>query len=273
MTHERVPRCIERRNAATLGPISSLVALALFVVCCSGGLARTTRGQSGTPSPSYMDLQRDSRAQCTPDQSLLTGEPCAPPCWHGLVPGESTREQVMNALQSDPRVRQESIYGGGFIGSNGKRLGEIAWGSCWTYANMNFVQFENGVVSCIRADLGGAVTLGDVVAEFGAPEGVRAWTESPDPVYLKVLLYYPQMGMTIVSDEVHQLRAEDDLEHRLVMLAPDLPASWTEYYVPGTLEEILERAYYFTDEEIEESVRNTQPWSGFTRIPLVGWND
>ncbi|HUW14593.1 MAG TPA: hypothetical protein VM537_33040, partial [Anaerolineae bacterium] len=34
------------------------------------------------------------------DTSLLTGEPCEPPCWQGLTPGESTEEDVAEFMKA-----------------------------------------------------------------------------------------------------------------------------------------------------------------------------
>ncbi len=43
------------------------------------------------------------------DRSLLTDEPCAPPCWYGLVPDVSTEAEVISTLQTLPFVDASTI--------------------------------------------------------------------------------------------------------------------------------------------------------------------
>jgi hypothetical protein len=43
------------------------------------------------------------------DQSFLTDEPCAAPCWYGIEPGKSTEEGVMKTLVKLPFIDPNSI--------------------------------------------------------------------------------------------------------------------------------------------------------------------
>jgi len=45
----------------------------------------------------------------TYDQSWLTGKPCAAPCWYGLEPGVSTRQDSINRVEQLPLVDSSSI--------------------------------------------------------------------------------------------------------------------------------------------------------------------
>ncbi|HUW96175.1 MAG TPA: hypothetical protein VMW58_10345, partial [Anaerolineae bacterium] len=59
------------------------------------------------------------------DKSLLTGEPCEPPCWQGLVPGTSTEAEVDEFLATSEYVEpgiEKSRYPGGL---------EIRWYPRW----------------------------------------------------------------------------------------------------------------------------------------------
>jgi hypothetical protein len=51
---------------------------------------------TATPSPEYID------------HSLLTGEPCSPPCWNGLIPGQSSEEEVRSIVESLSFIDPES---------------------------------------------------------------------------------------------------------------------------------------------------------------------
>jgi len=43
------------------------------------------------------------------DQSWLMGKPCAAPCWYGLEPGVSTRQDSINRVEQLPFVDSSSI--------------------------------------------------------------------------------------------------------------------------------------------------------------------
>jgi hypothetical protein len=51
------------------------------------------------------------------DRSLITGEPCGPPCWQGIIPGETTESEAMAILRTlffvdgdTIRVQGNTIY-------------------------------------------------------------------------------------------------------------------------------------------------------------------
>jgi hypothetical protein len=78
--------------------LASLVILLL--AACVPGL------RGGTPTPTVnLSLV---------DMSMITDQPCAAPCWYGLEPGRSTREQVLVTAKSlvfiDPGEMQEQPY-------------------------------------------------------------------------------------------------------------------------------------------------------------------
>jgi hypothetical protein len=56
------------------------------------------------------------------DKSLITGDPCSPPCWHQLVPGESTEEEALEILQDLPFVDENTIELQSWYGGSNMRL-------------------------------------------------------------------------------------------------------------------------------------------------------
>ena len=72
---------------------SVLVVASLALASC-GILAGNEIRQRDTPSVS----------QELVDRSLITGEPCGPPCWQGIIPGETTEEETMTILHELPFV-------------------------------------------------------------------------------------------------------------------------------------------------------------------------
>lgn len=79
-------------------------------------------GVWATPDAEYMDA------------GLLTGEPCEIPCWQGITPGVSTREEALTILRNLPFVDASTIQ---------DSRDEIGWGSS------------------VEGWLGGAIRIGD----------------------------------------------------------------------------------------------------------------
>ena len=154
------------------------------------------------------------------DTSLLTGEPCEPPCWQGLTPGVSTEEEVNDFLLSSELVDQSSIFRGAVTLGTGEVVGTtIQW---WSGANMSSVprQFgndctvEGGLLRHMTIWLDCEVTLEDLLERYGDPAKFTAWLLPVDPPHVRVTLFYPRHGfeatLTIPRDDV-QLRPESQI--------------------------------------------------------------
>jgi len=154
------------------------------------------------------------------DMSLLTGEPCAPPCWQGLTPAVSTEEEVQEFLRSSELVDQSCIFRGQVTRGSGEVVGTtIQW---WSTANMSNVprQFgndctiEDGLLQHMTIWLDCEVTLEDLLERYGAPDKFTAWREGVERSYVKVSLFYPRDGfeaiLIIPHDDV-QLRPESQI--------------------------------------------------------------
>ena len=154
------------------------------------------------------------------DMSLLTGEPCEPPCWHGLTPGVSTEDEVNDFLRSSELVDQSSIFRGEVTRDRGEVVGTtMQW---WSTANMSSLprQLGNnsvimqGLLQYLTIWLDSEVTLQDLLERYGDPDKFTAWLEPVDPPRVVVVLLYPRHGfeatLTIPRDDV-QLRPESEI--------------------------------------------------------------
>lgn len=136
------------------------------------------------------------------DTSLLTGEPCEPPCWQGLLPGVSTEEEVYEFLRSSELVDGTTLYRGDVTLGSGKVVGvTLQW---WSTADMpwsprqfgNEIMIRDGVVEEIMLFLDCEVTLGDLSERYGDPHRWRADWVAPDIPDVDATLYYPNHGFT-----------------------------------------------------------------------------
>jgi hypothetical protein len=154
------------------------------------------------------------------DVSLLTGEPCEPPCWQGLTPGVSTEEEVNDFLRSSELVDQASIFRGEVTRDRGEVVGTtIQW---WSTANMSNVprQFGNdcliteGLLQDLIIWLDSEVTLEDLLERYGAPVKFTAWMEGVESRYVKVTLLYPRYGFEatlIIRQGEVELRPDSEI--------------------------------------------------------------
>ena len=154
------------------------------------------------------------------DMSLLTGEPCEPPCWQGLTPGVSTEEEVNHFLRSSELVDQSSIFRGDMTRGRGEVVGTTTqW---WSTANMSSLprQFGNdcvimqGVVQHLTIWVDSEVTVRDLLERYGAPDKFTAWREGVERSYVKVSLFYPRDGFEAILIIPHydvQLRPESQI--------------------------------------------------------------
>jgi hypothetical protein len=147
--------------------------------------------------------------------TYLDSGPCEQPCWHGLQPGRDYMDHFFYQVQAaTPYTSHISDSG-------------------------------DGIVTVFELSTYGAITLGDVLREFGPPERVGCLGPDYTALYpghklvMAVRVYFA--GGLVVVDAVRP----DESPH----LTPDMRVRSIRYYAPG------EPAY---------PIGMTTPWHGFT---------
>jgi len=193
------------------------------------------------------------------DTSLLTGEPCEPPCWQGLIPGQSTGDEVTNFLSTSRLVDQSTVWeersGCGLItrwrSPISHRKGRpLSWDlSSW-------VCVSDGILRDMEILLDCDLTLQQLLEGYGPPEkidGVRGGI--PERPYVAVALYYPDRGMMV------QL----ELPVNVVQLEARTKVVRVRYFAVTTIEEMA-RALGVPDPG--QFARELQDWQGYGPIDL-----
>jgi hypothetical protein len=103
------------------------------------------------------------------DQSWLTGDPCAAPCWFGLKPNETSRENSMTVVSKLPFIEsstmQESstnVYFPFKIRHDNLQSGVV-------------ITFEDDILSRIYITPNYPITIDQVVKKLGEPDGFSAY--------------------------------------------------------------------------------------------------
>jgi hypothetical protein len=137
-----------------------------WLLLASGALSSCQSQTCDTAFPKYPRITDTAKL----DRSLTTGEPCMPPCWQGLVPGESTEEDVMAVLETAPFVEGGSIMRAQT--SDGDEA-TIRWGSSASdlRTSAGVIYITNGRVSLIDIQIEYRLTRQELVSIIGEPDG------------------------------------------------------------------------------------------------------
>ena len=158
-------------------------------------------------------------------QGLLTGEPCGPPCWQGLVPGVSSEEEVDELLRTNEYVHFHTVYDDRYEGGVATRWQRRGQTGAW-----NMFDVQDGVLEVMRMYCDSEVLLEQLIDRYGAPDKFEAGLVMLDgPVHTKVDLFYLELGMMI---ELH-LPADGPV------LSPDTRVLKIQYFEPDALEDVL----------------------------------
>jgi hypothetical protein len=132
---------------------------------------------------------------CTPrgvPEALATST-CEPPCWQGIVPGETTHTQVITMLPTLPFVKVDTI----------QYTQKLAAAHLNAYAGVSGLRVhfdEDQSVKVITLHIRSKFTFAEVIEYYGVPEKVLALEQRRATVYLSYFLIYPENGLVVLSN-------------------------------------------------------------------------
>ena len=198
------------------------------------------------------------------DRSLLTDDPCAAPCWGGIVPGESTEADAHRALDGNPLVKRATIRTT-LTEQNGVPLTIIGWQG----RGPNAVVLRDGKVLRIEVGLDRGPTLGQMVERLGPPERVYAHVRCTEFWGYLVVFDYPARGLTLWS-ESYPVNLEDVVAAKgMGVLREDMRVTRATYYAPTTLRSALADVFLYDLEGVEGLIGDLREWQGFTQVTLA----
>jgi hypothetical protein len=137
----------------------------------------------------------------------LDTEPCAPPCWQNITPGESTLEDV-------ERIRSDDLgLGDACRVSVGRDLGVVRCPGFDVWLD------AAGLVENIVLKPSETVTLGEIIDVYGEPASIRFCGDIESPEYWThtiIHVDYPDDGMWLYFDEPGEVPL-DILQSNLVL--------------------------------------------------------
>ncbi len=120
------------------------------------------------------------------DDSLLTGQPCAAPCWQGITPGATSLADAMEIVQQLDGMTVVNSNEASFVfaNANGIPCCQISSQGSEHVATMLFQHAPN-------------ITVGDLIAAHGEPRFVTGQPFSASESVL--MLYYPETPMLLYA--------------------------------------------------------------------------
>jgi hypothetical protein len=195
------------------------------------------------------------------DTSLLTGEPCEPPCWQGLTAGVSTEYEVERFLATSALVERNSVYRG-TIGRGGHTVGiSVQWLSVRAVhgaRSTNSFDIEDGILSDMTMYLDAQVTLEELFGRYGPPEKYLAALSGIHFTAVRVSLFYPEDGFV----------GRVELPRHDASLRPDTRVASVWYFQSDPLDRFLELG-----REIGHFSASVEPealcdWEGYGPVEL-----
>jgi len=127
------------------------------------------------------------------DGGLLSGEPCGPPCFLGVIPGVTTEQQLTRILETEGMKASCQPY-------DNEKEGGIRGIDC-----LSRVIFDFGYQTNTISGLGftpNRMELQDVIAKYGNPDHVIIGSAGRDANYDEItfpLIFYDQFHMWVIS--------------------------------------------------------------------------
>ncbi len=120
------------------------------------------------------------------DTGLITGEPCAPPCWRSIVPGETSFDDAMAIVQGLDGIGEPQLAPDGFV--FGRADGPVC---------CHISSSDSGSVQLIVLQFAPTMRFGDAIASYGEPLFYRGLPFSAEEMLL--MFYFPDNAMLITT--------------------------------------------------------------------------
>lgn len=186
------------------------------------------------------------------DTSLISGTPCAPPCWQNLTPGVSTQADVEQFVNNDLLPGEQKTL---IIPDPSDSRKIFTWLSARSRVPRWIVVMDDRV-TLIDFVPDFSLDMGTVVEHFGPPELLDARSSRFDGAYEEIWLYYPQKGLVFWCDL--------DMDEISDKIEPGMKVDRVKYFEPGDLANYLIKGEGWTRNGLDLLMRRLKPWPGFT---------
>lgn len=136
---------------------------------------------------------------CTPDYDssvfltdVLESQGCELPCWHGLIPGQASKEDLLHALEQLPDSKVEN-----FQQREVPNYGTQIWWEDNDIGSTYNALFQENKLIYIESQPAFDIALGELVAAIGSPEHYIATLATGEKTILYLDLFYEELGIQV----------------------------------------------------------------------------
>jgi hypothetical protein len=182
---------------------------------------------------------------------------CSPPCWKGITPGQTTRQETLSILNALPEVDQSTIRPMSVVNVNDSYYWDFIphTGDIWAR-----VFIDQDIVFAVNffPDKKG-LPLGTAIQYLGEPEKILVIWVNGDKSFVTIYSIYQSKGVVLASlimpyhrDELAEVNSETLVD-----------GFW--YFEPGLFTELMTSNYVvnLNPEVLSQRIR---PWPGYGDI-------
>jgi hypothetical protein len=190
------------------------------------------------------------------DPSTVLTSACDPPCWYGILPGDTNSLGVVGILMELPWVSQGIREG---TRGYSDELIQLEWRFKRPAPDTaGYAYFDDDICTAISILTYGPLTIADAFGRFGEPELMWMHTEKVETrEWIEVTLLYSADGVVVEVDvDLPVVGATNQVE-----IASKSPVSRVTYFDPRRFQDLLD-----TEILINEAPRtrpgDLMPWPG-----------
>jgi hypothetical protein len=189
-------------------------------------------------------------------ESTVLMNPSAPPCWHQICPGQTTKDEAMSILFRIPEVEQDSIVDQ----HHENAFSFVAWLFMPGVAEVGGRFYHrNQTISDISFITRDILTFGEAIEAFGEPTSVLPFSTCK---WLHIALFYPDDGLYLEYFDPRWIPGSR------FELMPEKSVNEVIFYDPALFADMIKRPLGVTSRSYEHDdiLRMMQPWEGFGEI-------
>jgi hypothetical protein len=195
---------------------------------------------------------------CTPRgvPDALATSACEPPCWQGIIPGETSSSEVLAMLPTFSFVKVDTIQD--WHGSSAAKLDRGSGAS-----GLSFLFDDDLKVKVIHVSTHSKFTFADVIEFYGVPDKVLALEQRRNTVYLAYYLIYPEIGLAVLSS-AGPIRPEKALS----ATSPDDVVRAVYFFNPIYFEQVFSD-FSIDNLNVDLFKSGLQDWQGFGEVEPI----
>lgn len=186
---------------------------------------------------------------------------CKLPCWIGITPGVTSKQEFTNIIDSSPNIKKEQRIFFTFYQDFLKTLEiKVKFQPLKPRIHMD-AMFYKDKVATIDIYQNIDITLGEIINEFGTPESVLIDGYAPHVSRANLNLYYPSKGI-IFSLPYKNIDSKCSPKDKVTNIM---------IYDPNIFQLLITRGM-ITQIHDGKPENNFMPWSGYGIIREKYWN-